>query len=66
LRALEMYRSYFAHASFYPPNSFLHTPMTDAASAKPALAASLRNMADAGVIVDEGEPVARKRAGEAR
>jgi hypothetical protein len=40
--------------------------MTDAASAKPALAASLRNMADAGVIVDEGEPGLRKRAGEAR
>ena len=62
----EMYRPFFATASFYPPNSFLHTPMTDAASAKAALAASLRNMADAGVIVDEGEPIAKKRAGEAR
>ena len=62
----EMYRPYYATASFYPPNSFLHTPMTDAASAKPALAASLRNMAKAGVIVDEGEPITRRRAGEAR
>jgi len=61
-----MYRPYFATASFYPPNSFLHTPMTDFASAKPALAASLRNMARAGVIVDEEKPVERKRAGEAR
>jgi predicted amidohydrolase len=64
----EMYRPFFATASFYPPNSFLHAPMTDAASAKPALAASLRNMAKAGVIVDEPEPVVqiKKRAGEAR
>jgi hypothetical protein len=63
-----MYRPFFATASFYPPNSFLHAPMTDAASAKPALAASLRNMAKAGVIVDEPEPVVqiKKRAGEAR
>jgi hypothetical protein len=74
----EMYRPFFAAASFYPPNSFLHTPMTDAASAKPALAASLRNMADAGVIPLPNPPPlagegregavapARKRAGEAR
>ncbi len=62
----EMYRPFFATASFYPPNSFLHTPMSDAASAGPALAASLRNMASAGVIVDEpGVPI-KKRAGEAR
>jgi len=59
----EMYRPFFATASFYPPNSFLHAPMSDAASAQPALAASLQNMAKAGVIVDE--PV-QKRAGEAR
>lgn len=62
----EMYRPFFAAASFYPPNSFLHAPMTDAASAKPALAASLRNMAKAGVIVDEPAVPAARRAGAAR
>src|SRR5262249_53226974 len=30
----EMYRPFFAAASFYPPNSFLHAPMSDAASAR--------------------------------
>jgi hypothetical protein len=48
----EMYRPFFAAASFYPPNSFLHAPMSDARSAKPALATSLQNMAKAGVIVE--------------
>jgi predicted amidohydrolase len=48
----EMYRPFFNEASFYPPNSFLETPMTDPASIKPVLAASLRSMARAGVIVD--------------
>jgi hypothetical protein len=62
----EMYRPFFATASFYPPNSFLHAPMSDAASAKPALAASLRNMAKAGVIVDEPVVQIQRRAGEAR
>ena len=62
----EMYRPFFAAASFYPPNSFLHTPMSDAASAAAALATSLRNMASAGVIVDEPEVPIKKRAGEAR
>jgi len=62
----EMYRPFFATASFYPPNSFLHGPMSDAASAKPALAASLRNMAKAGVIVDEPVVQIQRRAGEAR
>jgi hypothetical protein len=61
-----MYRPFFATASFYPPNSFLHAPMSDAASARPALAASLRNMAKAGVIVDEPDVPIKKRAGEAR
>jgi hypothetical protein len=40
--------------------------MSDAASAKPALAASLRNMAKAGVIVDEHVVQKQRRAGEAR
>ena len=62
----EMYRPFFATASFYPPNSFLHAPMSDSASAKPALAESLRNMAKAGVIVDEPDVPIKKRAGEAR
>ena len=62
----EMYRPFFAAASFYPPTSFLHTPMSDAASAAAALAASLRNMASAGVIVDEPEVPIKKTAGEAR
>src|SRR6202047_5398557 len=62
----EMYRPFFATASFYPPNSFLHAPMPDAASAKPALAASLQNMAKAGVIVDEPVVQIQRRAGEAR
>jgi predicted amidohydrolase len=48
----EMYRPFFANASFYPPNQFLETPMVDNDSAKPVLAASLQNMAKAGVIVD--------------
>lgn len=48
----EMYRPFFGAASFYPPNSFLDTPMCDAESAKPAIATSLRNMANAGVIVE--------------
>jgi hypothetical protein len=48
----EMYRPFFANASFYPPNQFLDTPMADGDSAKPVLAASLRNMAKAGVIVE--------------
>ncbi|MGA2945469.1 MAG: amidohydrolase, partial [Xanthobacteraceae bacterium] len=49
----EMYRPFFANASFYPPNQFLETPMADGEAAKPALAASLKNMARAGVIVDQ-------------
>ena len=49
----EMYRPFFANASFYPPNQFLETPMTDGEAAKPALAASLKNMARAGVIVEQ-------------
>jgi len=61
----EMYRPFFGTASFYPPNSFLDKPMSDAASAKPALAASLRNMAKAGVIVDEPVVAIKRRAGEA-
>jgi predicted amidohydrolase len=48
----EMYRPFFGAASFYPPNSFLDTPMCDAEAAKPAIAVSLRNMANAGVIVE--------------
>jgi predicted amidohydrolase len=48
----EMYRPFFGTASFYPPNSFLDAPMSDAESAKPAIAASLQNMTKAGVIVD--------------
>ncbi len=48
----EMYRPFFAAASFYPPNQFLDTPMVDAACTKPVLAASLRNMARAGIIVE--------------
>jgi predicted amidohydrolase len=48
----EMYRPFFGAASFYPPNSFLDAPMADAEQAKPAIAASLQNMAKAGVIVD--------------
>jgi predicted amidohydrolase len=62
----EMYRPFFATASFYPPNSFLDKPMADAAAARPALAASLRNMAKAGVIVDEPAVQTARRAGEAR
>src|SRR5260370_2829271 len=62
----EMYPPFFATASFYPPNNFLHTPMSDAASACLPLAASLRNMASAGVIVHEPELPIKKSAGEAR
>jgi predicted amidohydrolase len=49
----EMYRPFFANASFYPPNQFLDTPMADGDSAKPVLAAALKNMAKAGVIVEQ-------------
>jgi predicted amidohydrolase len=49
----EMYRPFFANASFYPPNQFLETPMVDGDCAKPVLAASLKNMAKAGVIVEQ-------------
>lgn len=48
----EMYRPFFESASFYPPNAFLQSPMTDAASAAPALAASVQNMLKAGVLVE--------------
>lgn len=53
----EMYRPFFNDASFYPPNSFLDAPMPDAAAAKPAIAQSLQNMKQAGVIVDDEETV---------
>ena len=49
----EMYRPFFASASFYPPNQFLEAPMADRELARPVLAASLRNMAKAGIIVDQ-------------
>ena len=48
----EMYRPFFGSASFYPPNSFLDRPMAAADEAKPVLAASLHNMAKAGIIVE--------------
>jgi predicted amidohydrolase len=53
----EMYRPFFNAASFYPPNSFLDTPMTDLAAGKPAVAASIRNMTKAGVLVDSEKAV---------
>jgi hypothetical protein len=49
----EMYRPFFNTASFYPPNSFLDKPMSDVAATKPVIARSLRNMKQAGVIVDD-------------
>jgi predicted amidohydrolase len=52
----EMYRPFFASASFYPPNSFLETPMPNAAAAKPALAAAIANMKAAGVIAEDWQP----------
>jgi predicted amidohydrolase len=48
----ELYRPFYASASFYPPNQFLETPMANAESAKPALKASIRNMTAVGVIVE--------------
>lgn len=48
----EMYRPFYAAASFYPPNSFLNAPMQDAAEAKPFLAASIARMRAAGVLPD--------------
>lgn len=48
----EMYRPFFASASFYPPNSFLHEPMPAAAAAKPFLETALAAMARAGVLTD--------------
>lgn len=58
----EMYRPFFNTASFYPPNCFLHVPMADQAAAQPAIAQSLRNMAKAGVIVDQADEAAPDRA----
>jgi hypothetical protein len=40
----EMYRPFYAEASFYPPNSFLERPMEDAKEAAGALAQSIENM----------------------
>ena len=48
----EMYRPFFGAASFYAPNSFLERPMAAADETKPVLAASLHNMAKAGIIVE--------------
>ena len=48
----EMYRPFYASAAFYPPNSFLDFPMADTAATKPFIAASLANMARAGVLAD--------------
>jgi predicted amidohydrolase len=48
----EMYRPFYATAAFYPPNSFLDAPMTDIAATKALLAASLDNMAKAGVLAE--------------
>ena len=39
----ECYAPYFARASFYPPNSFLATPMADVSETAGALAAARRN-----------------------
>ena len=48
----EMYRPFYAEASFYPPNSFLDTPMADIAATRPVLAASLDNMVRSGVLAE--------------
>jgi predicted amidohydrolase len=48
----EMYRPFFATASFYPPNSFLESPMSDPLSIRPVLEASVRNMIKAGVLAE--------------
>jgi predicted amidohydrolase len=58
----EMYRPFFNTASFYPPNSFLNVPMADQTAAQPAVEQSLRNMAKAGVIVDEPAEAAPHKA----
>jgi hypothetical protein len=57
-----MYRPFFNTASFYPPNSFLNVPMADQTAAQPAIEQSLRNMAKAGVIVDEPAEAAPHKA----
>ena len=50
----EMYRPFYAEASFYPPNSFLETPMQVGADASSALAASVAAMRRAGLRI--GKP----------
>ena len=51
LRArFEMYRPFFADASFYPPNQFLDRPMTDSDSLEPAIEAALRNLRARGIV----------------
>jgi len=51
----EMYRPFYARASFYPPNSFLVTPMESKADAAPALAASIQNMRRQDVLPGESD-----------
>ena len=48
----EMYRPFFARMAAYPGNHFLHTPMTDAAQTKALAEAALRNLIEAGVVVE--------------
>ena len=47
----EMYRPFYADASFYPPNSFSDVPMERRDETLPFLAAAISNMEDAGVLV---------------
>jgi predicted amidohydrolase len=45
----EMYRPFYAQASFYPPNSFREKPMEQAAETVEALAQSRANMRSSGI-----------------
>lgn len=47
----EMYRPYFAAASFYPPNQFLDAPMTHVQQTAPAIAIARGQLARAGMAL---------------
>lgn len=48
----EMYRPYFASASFYPPNSFLDRPMHSVEETRAALDRARHNMKAAGIPIE--------------
>jgi len=48
----DMYRPFFERMTAYPANAFLNAPMTDAAQTKALAETALRNLIEAGVVVE--------------